>query len=480
MPDPKLWGLEDVERLSADGIRDVHETHVNPGQLKYTRMLGFDRIRIDRARGAHYFTPDGTPLLDFMGGFGSVNIGHNHPRILALSRRFQEALHHDISQTFLSAYAAGLVHNLAELAPGDLDFVFLGNTGSEVMEAAIKLAEQYQGPDRTRTLYAKNSFHGKSKGALSVTDSALLRGHFRLIEEPPAVPFGDADALEAALAADPRIGAVVLETIQGGAGIVVPPAGYFSRVRDICNQRKVLLVLDEVQCGLGRTGKFFAFEHEGIIPDVVAVAKSLGGAKAAVAAYIARRDVYLKAYGDPKTSIIHGFSTFGGMGEGSAIAMEAVKIIHEEKLAERAGQTGEYLMTRLRELKDRYPSLIKDVRGRGLMVGVEFQGIGHATLSAIKPLAAMLDDRLQGGLPGLIGALLCADYRIVVAFTEYNRNVIRLEPPLVLRREDVDYFIQCLDALLSKGPVGLVMRFMARRQNFDAQPIDTPPVPPNG
>ena len=247
----------------------------------------------------------------------------------------------------MSQYAAALPTTLRAISPGDLDMVFLGSTGSEAMEAAIKVAERAAGPKRPKIVYAENSFHGKTKGVLAVTDGQLYRGEFRLVDNTVRVPFGDIDAIENAFRSDPAIGVIVLETIQGGGGIIEAPAEFWQELRALCDQYGVIWVADEVQCGYGRTGRFYAFEHDGVVPDVTALAKSLGGGKAAIGAMIARRDVYMKAYGTPKTAMIHAPATFGGIGEACVTAIEALNVLYDEDLIENSAATGDYLLERL-------------------------------------------------------------------------------------------------------------------------------------
>ena len=222
----------------------------------------------------------------------------------------------------------------------------------------------------------------------------------------------------------------------------------------------VLWIADEVQCGLGRTGRFYAFEHEGVVPDVTALAKSLGGGKCAMAAMIARRDVYMKAYGTPKTALIHGPATFGGIGEACATAIEALHILYDEGLIDNAAVEGTHLLDRLRAIKARYPKLIADVRGKGLMIGIEFADMSQALPFGLRQAVGMLDAKLKGSLSGFVGAILLKEYDILVAFTEYNRNVIRLEPPLIASRADVDCFCDAFDDLMSRGLVRIVSDFI--------------------
>ncbi len=215
-----------------------------------------------------------------------------------------------------------------------------------------------------------------------------------------------------------------------------------------------------MQCGFGRAGQFYAFEHYGVVPDITTLAKSLGGGKSAMAAMIARRDVYMKAYGTPKTAMIHSQATFGGIGEACITAVEAINVLYDENLIENSAETGAYLLDRLRALQAKYPKIIKEVRGRGLMIGIEFQDFSQTLPAVLRPVVGMLDEKLKGSLSGFVGALLLRDYHVLVAFTEYNRNVIRLEPPLICTRDHVETFIDALDSLLARGIISIVKDFV--------------------
>ncbi|HWV21488.1 MAG TPA: aspartate aminotransferase family protein [Devosia sp.] len=459
-PKPDLLTVEDAKALDIKKINELFTEHMNPGQLHFMKLLGFHKVKIERAEGMYYVDQNGRKILDFFGGFGSLAFGHNHPRILEARKKFAEEKRQEIAIAFLSQYATALAANLAACSPGDLDMVFLGSSGSEAMEAAIKVAERAAGPNRPKIVYAENSFHGKTKGVLSITDGALYRGQFKLTDNTFRVPFGDIDAIEAAFKSDPAIGTIVLETVQGGGGIIEAPAEFWTRLRALCDKYGVLWVADEVQCGFGRTGKFYAFEHYGVVPDVTALAKSLGGGKAAMGAMIASREVYMKAYGTSKTAMIHAMATFGGIGEASVTSIEALNVLYDEGLIDNSAETGEYLIEKLRELHAKYPTLLKDVRGRGMMVGLEFHDFSQTLPLVLRPVVAALDDKLKGSLPGFIGSHLLRDHGVLVAFTEYNRNVIRLEPPLICTRENVDEFIAALDEVLARGVVKIVTDFM--------------------
>jgi len=460
---PDLLSVDQATALTTDEMVSLFGAHVNPGQLYFMKRLGFDKVKVERAEGMFYVDQNDRRILDFFGGFGSLAVGHNHPRILAARRRFQDEGRHDIAMAFISQYASALAANLAACSPGDLDMVFLGTSGSEAMEAAVKLAERAAGPDRPKVVYAENSFHGKTKGVLAVTDGALYRAAFTLPRNTVRAPFGDIEAVHRLFSSDPSIGAIVLETIQGGGGIISAPAEYWQRLRSLCDEFGVLWVADEVQCGYGRTGRFYAFEHYDVVPDITALAKSLGGGKSAVGAMIARREVYMRAYGTQETALIHAGATLSGMGESSVTAIESLHTLYDEQLIDNAADVGSYLLSRLRELQSSYPRMIKDVRGQGLMIGLEMHDLSYAAPALLRPVLRTRDAKLKGALAGFIGALLLRDYSILVAFTEYNRNVLRLEPPLICQREHADMLVNALDSLLSRGIMRIAREF-ARMQ----------------
>jgi acetylornithine/succinyldiaminopimelate/putrescine aminotransferase len=306
---PELISVDQAAALGVDEMAALFGAHISPGQLYFFKRLGFDKVKIERAKGMYYFDQNGRKILDFFGGFGAIALGHNHPRVLAARKKFLDEDRHDIALAFVSQYSSALAANLAACSPGDLDMVFLGTSGSEAMEAAVKLAERAAGTDRPKIVYAENSFHGKTKGVLAVTDGALYRATFTLPQNTVRIPFGDIESVRRAFSTDPKIGTIVLETVQGGGGIIQAPREYWQQLRALCDEYGVLWVADEVQCGFGRTGRFYAFEHYDVVPDITALAKSLGGSKSAVGAMIARRDVYLKAYGTKETALIHAGAT---------------------------------------------------------------------------------------------------------------------------------------------------------------------------
>ena len=455
-----MISVDQIDKLDLKAIEKIYTENVNPGLVHYYKILGFNKILIKRAQGVYYYDQDEEKIFDFAGGVGAAALGHNHPRIIKARKKFQEEERHQIGQWFYSQYAAALSKNLATICPGDLDVVLLGNCGSEVIEGALKIVEKYQGPSKSKCVYASNSFHGRTRGALSLTDSPDLRSTFKMLGNHIKVPFGDADAMEKTLKENPDIGGVFLEAIQGGAGVIIPPEGYLRKVRELCDEFRVLLVLDEIQCGLGRPGKLFAFEYEDIIPDILAIAKPLSGSNSAIAALITRKPVYQKAFSSPKEWHINSPSTFGGMGEACVTAIETINIIFDENLIENAREMGDYFLEKLKHLSEKYPKMVKEVRGRGLIIGIEFYDISHTLVAPLQMMMSIFSERLKGSLAALIGAILLRNYKIIINFTGTNRNVIRLHPPYITKKEHIDYFINSLDEILGTGIGGIAKNFV--------------------
>jgi ornithine--oxo-acid transaminase len=215
-----------------------------------------------------------------------------------------------------------------------------------------------------------------------------------------------------------------------------------------------------VQCGVGRTGRFFAFEHASVLPDLVTLAKSLGGGKAAVGAVIMRDAVHRRACPNAGSALALGAGTFSGTGEACCTALEALGLLYDENLIGNAEQTGDYLIRRLNGLRRRYPELVVEIRGVGLMVGIQLAGISAAAPAPLRRAVRPLEGRLSGGLAALIGSLLLAEHGVLVAFTEYDRNVLRLEPPLTVRPKHVDHLVDALADLLSRGPRRLTLDYL--------------------
>lgn len=436
-----LLSLEQALRLDRQQVHNLYREHINPGLASLLRFLDSDKQYV-RAEGVYVWDSEGNRYLDFLGGFGSLNLGHNHPQVLEALEKVKRLP--NLLQASVGTMAAALAHNLSILAPGDLKHAFFGNSGTESVEGALKLARAATG--RTPIVFCHGSFHGKSLGALSVTGRDKYRKPFMpLLPDCLAVPFGDLPSLEHAFQSA-RPAAFIFEPIQGEGGVVVPPPGYLRGVRELCTRYGVLMIADEIQTGLGRTGYLFAVEHEQVAPDVMCLAKSLGGGIMPIGAFLTTPRIWNQAYGGLDKCLLHT-STFGGNTWAAAAGIAALEVLLQENLTQAAREKGEYFRQRLQALKEKFP-LIKEVRGRGLLVGIEFE----------KPAKGWLDKITAGAVNRLseeyLGAMVVGElqnrYRIITAYTLNNPNVIRLEPPLIVAKEQLDQVVEALEDIFSR------------------------------
>lgn len=402
-------------------------------------LLNFDKQFI-RAEGIKVWDSEGNQYLDFLGAYGALNLGHNHPQVLAALDQVKELP--SLLQASLGTIAGALAKDLAAITPGKLQRSFFCNSGAEAVEGALKLARAATG--RKGLVYCNGSFHGKTLGALSVTGREKYQKAFQpLLPGIISVPFGDLDALERQLR-DKSVAAFIVEPIQGEGGIILPPEGYLAGVRQICTKYNTLLIIDEVQTGLGRTGEMFACQHYRVIPDILCLAKSLGGGVMPIGAYITTDEIWKKAYGSMDKATLHT-STFGGNTLAAAAAIATLEVLYEQNLPERARESGSYLLAGLRRLKEKYP-LIKDVRGLGLMAGIEFSRPEGVALKVSMGLVNKISEEYLGSM---VAGELLNKHRMITAYTLNNPNVIRLEPPLLVTREQMDTLLEALEVILS-------------------------------
>ncbi|MFH1726036.1 MAG: putrescine aminotransferase [Elusimicrobiota bacterium] len=389
--------------------------HINPGIIEYRKAVSTDYAAIEWKDGGNHFTDiNGRRYVDLLGGFGIYNTGHRHPKVVkaVVDQLKRQALH---SQELLEPFRAVLAKLLAELTPRGLDFSFFGNSGTEAIEGAMKLAMLHTG--RKSFVAAVQGFHGKTLGALSCTAQAKYRQPFLpILPDCYHVPFGDAAAMEDMLTSADKVGndiaAVVLEPIQGEGGIHVPPDDYLPKVRELCDRFGALLVLDEIQTGMGRTGRMFACEHWDVVPDVLCLGKSLGGGVMPIGAFVSSRPIWEHLFSNP---FLHS-TTFGGNPLACVAAIAGIHVLIEENLLERAEQTGNVVIDKLRALARRFPKLCVDVRGKGLMLGIEF------------PSDEIGFDVAKG----------LFDNGVLVAGTLFSAKTVRIEPPLTISLEEMD------------------------------------------
>lgn len=458
-----LMTISDIEDLSQKSCINMYKDYVNPGIATYLKVLGLERTRIIRSEGMFLYTKDGREILDLSGGMSVLNHGHNHPRILKVRREFNEQRRLEICKAFISQYQAVLARNLAQIFPGDLHYSFFCNSGAEANEGALKMALLFQAGKRDKIVYTDLGYHGKTFATMSVSGEASkpYSKLFKQLDGCMEVPYGDINAFRKLIQERKQkcgkhdIAAIILEAIKGDI-VVRPPKGYLRELSEICRREEILLIDDEVFTGFGRTGKMFAFEHENIEPDIVTFSKSLGGGKASIAGYIAKKHIFKKTYAPLKRCTVHT-TTFGGLGEECVTAIEALNIINDEGLIDNAKQLGEYLLSGMRRLKDKYPNYIKEVRGVGLLCIFELFSTSEIFDSKVLKMIPNVDESLEGLFPALIVSELFKTKDILM-YTGCRMDNLFVNPSLIIKKEQIDMFLNALDEVFQKNLYALGMK----------------------
>lgn len=396
----------DPDALFAD-VADKYARHLNPYLAKLMAFAGFGVET--HGEGCYIFDHEGRKFLDCLGGYGCFSLGHRHPKVVEAVRNQLD--HFALSgKAFFSKPGADLAAALAEVTPDGIDYTFYCNSGAEAVEGALKFAKGATG--RAKIVSTHGGYHGKTLGALSVTGREKYRKRFEpLMPGAVFVPYGDAAAARASV--DSETAAFIVEAVQGEGGIIVPPDGYLRELRAICDATGALLILDEVQTLLGRTGYWFGCDHDGVKPDLMTMAKALGGGVMPIGTVCGTRAIWDTIYGE--NPLAHT-STFGGNGLACAAGLATLEVIREEGLIERSRTMGGRLQNGLRDAAAGN-DLVAEVRGRGLMIGVEFA----------------MDEVGELVVAQLLKRGMC------VAYTLNNPRVLRFEPPLIIDEEQVDF-----------------------------------------
>lgn len=455
-----------LTRATADRFR----RHLNPPMATLLSGHGMDRV-FTGGRGATLTTADGVDYLDFVAGYGCLNLGHNPPAVVErLTAFLASGAPTFVQYISMPVHTAELAERLCHLAPGKLERAFFSNSGAESVEAALKLARAATG--RTRLVYVENSYHGKTLGALSVTGRATHRDPFGpLVGDCVAVPHGDLPALAAAL---DGAAAFIVEPVLGEGGVLLPPDGYLRGAQELCRANGAVFIVDEIQTGLGRTGALFACEHWDLRPDVLCLAKSLSGGLVPIGATLATAELWDAAYGSTGRSVLHT-STFGGGNLAAAAGLATLDVFAQQDIAGRAAKLGQHLRRGLAEVTERF-TFVDEVRGIGMMNAIAFNADLSGALGAavddlltrlpgdLHEVADLLDDETRTALTRAaravetsLGDLLCLrfvrrlaqDHQILTFVTANHSRVMRIQPPLVLSEHEADRFITAVAAVAS-------------------------------
>jgi ornithine--oxo-acid transaminase len=423
---------------------DEHERWartINPQFVRVLHTIGFDRTWAS-ADGAHLIDTDGNRYLDMLGGFGMYNVGRNNPRIRAALIETLELDTPGMLAMGITALPGLLAEALIERTPPRLERVLFTSSGTEAVEAALKLGRA--ATKRSRVISLDHAFHGLTLGSLSANGNDEFTARFRpLLPGFERVQLGDLDALERELRRE-DVAVFLVEPIQG-KGVHLPPAGYLEAAQELCRRYGTLFCVDEVQTGFGRTGKLFAFEHWGLEPDLVPVAKSLSGGYVPVGGLLMSRAVHEAVFDSMENALSHG-STFAPNELGMAAGLATLHELDEQRLVERSATLGGRLLELTQPLVDEF-DVVREVRGLGLMWAIEFgepERSGRRTWRMI--------ERMQPGLfAQLVVVPLFSEHRILSQVAGHNMAVLKVLPPLMLGDDDLDEFVEALTATVSRA-----------------------------
>jgi len=438
-PAARAMDVAELIELRAGEAMALNQRYLNRQLGRVVRTLGFDCEWVE-GRGAHLIDRQGREYLDLLSGYGVFSLGRNHPEV---KRQLQGVLTADtpsLPQLGVSTLAGVLAEQLVLRSPRSLDAVLLTSSGTESVEAAVKLARAATG--RPRLLYCERGFHGLTLGALSVNGNDEFRERFTpLLAGCAPVTFGDVEALERELAHG-DVAAFVVEPVQG-KGVYIAPVGYLARAQELCHRAGTLLIVDEVQTGLGRTGRFLAVEHWGVEPDLLTLSKALSGGYVPAGAVLARRSVFDDTFDSMERSVVHG-STFGGGDLAAAAALATLDVIEREQLAERAERLGALLLELTRPLAERF-EIVREVRGLGMMWAIE---LGPPSGRAARRLWAAIERRQPGLFAQMVTVPLFREHRILTQVAGHHMNVIKALPPLVISEQELRRFAAAIEDVL--------------------------------
>src|SRR5215203_3201666 len=428
-----LFDTHESERYS------LHTRRLNEQMVRVLRTIGYD-VAFRRGQGQYLYDRAGDRYLDLLSGFGVFAIGRNHPTLRAALKSVLDADLPNLVQLDVSTLAGVLAERLLEHVPY-LDKVFFANSGAETVEAAIKFARGATG--RPGMVSCSHSFHGLSYGALSLMDDANFRAGFEpLLPGCTQVPFNDLAALEQALSSR-QVAAFIVEPIQG-KGVNLPTDDFLPGAAALCRKYGTLFIADEIQTGIGRTGKFLAVEHWNVEPDMVLLAKALSGGHVPVGALLTRKSIFDKIFNQMDRAVVHG-STFAKNDLAMAAGIATLEVIESEKLIDAAAKRGAELRLALTRMVPGY-ELMKEVRGKGLMIGVEF---GPPKSLRLKASWNLLETANKGLFCQLITVPLFKDHKILTQVSGHGSHTIKLLPPLVITEEDCNWIEKSFDDVIA-------------------------------
>ena len=419
---------------------ELYEQYLNNQMVRVLKTIGYDR-HYKRALGQYLYDQDGTEYLDLLSGFGVFAIGRNHPTVIEALKETLTLEMPNLVQLDVSILSGLLGREILKTTPDNLDKIFFCNSGTEAVEAAIKFARYTT--KRDKIVYCEHGYHGLTMGSLSLNGENIFREGFgSLLPNCSAVPFNDIEALERALSGK-DVAAFIVEPVQG-KGVNVPDDNYLPEVERLCKKYGTLFVADEVQTGLGRTGKFWACEHWGVQPDMICMAKALSGGFVPVGAVAMTHKIMDTVYNRMDRAVVHG-STFAKNNMAMAAGLATLHVMEQEKLVENSMIVGTDIINSLNALAPKY-EFLKEARGKGMMIAIEFHAPKSLTLRAGW---TMIEAANKGLFCQMITIPLFKEQHILTQVAGHGMNVVKLLPPLNLTQKDRDHIVSSFDKTIA-------------------------------
>ena len=447
--------------------QQLYRDYVNKSQSRLIGLFEFGRDVAVSAEGMYITTASGRRVLDFTGGFGVLSHGHNHPRLLAARIEFQRQKRMEVHKTFLSQYVAGLSHNIAQLLPEDLNISFFCNSGAEAVEGAVKLAYKYHDGSRKHILHSDISFHGNLLGAASLTGSPERDYEFPRIPHVASFEYNSFESVRSVVdglrksdgGAD--VYAIILEPFSASS-LLACSDRFLAALRRLCTDEGIILIFDEVYTGWAKAGGLFYFTKSGVVPDILAMSKALGGGKSSISCFTSREPLFRQAYDNPTDTTLHS-TTYNGFGEECVTAIEAINIVIEDDYVGRSERIHQLLGEGLSRLRDKYPDFIQEVRGSGALYGIILNTEVNAALKAATNIAPSKVMRGHQFFDKLIVSSVVSElyktHNILTFFRAHRQVPLIISPALIATDDEVGRFLDALDATLGLGRLSLVAKF---------------------
>jgi|TARA_B110000483_G_C18189542_1_gene540364 putrescine aminotransferase len=459
----KILSFDESLNLSHKQTVKYYKNYINKGLATAFRILGLNILDIKSAKGCTLELSNGDKILDLTSGIGVLALGHNHQKIIDVERKFQDLCLVDTQKFGPNKLQAALAYNLSKLLPDDLEVTFFAVSGAEAVEAAIKLSTMAKGKDAKYFISAQESYHGKTLGALSLTDTENFSEGFHLglrEENTVKIEYNNIEAYKKIILklTKEKICAIIIEPIQGQI-VEVAKKEYLREICNISKKNNIIVIFDEIKCGLGRSGDLFSFLDYDCVPDILTISKALGGGKNAISAMVASKKIFNKAYGSINKSTLHT-TTFFGLGEACASGIETLNIISDEGFLENIKKKSKFTFQELNKIKNKYPKYIKSIKGKGLFIGVEFDFDNIISKVIFKKIRIPFIKNIKTILMGAIVREYLHEHKILLHFNNSQPETLVFLPPLIISNNEIEQFLNATQKILEKGLIKIFSKFV--------------------